>query len=155
MIRMCRMIRRVLGHLTPIDWAAVSMKLALGVAWPFFYFSGSPVRLDGFDNALLGAWCLCVIVGFVVSLAGLIAAAQPRRFRYSGRQIEMAGIWLLLGAPLCYGILQAGLWEETGNPIRGAQVALAWAIGSALVLRLLIVKRDGVLQAARRTEEGS
>lgn len=155
MIRMCRMIKRVLGHLTPVDWAAVNMKLALGVAWPLFYFSGSPVRPDGFDGTLLWAWCVCVIVGFVVSIAGLILAAQPRRFRYSGRQIEMAGIWLLLGAPLCYGVLQAGLWEETGNPVRGAQVALAWAIGSALVLRLLVVKRDGVRQAASRMEEGS
>ena len=147
------MAKRVLGHLTGIDWAAVSMKLAIGIAWPFFYFSSSPVRLEGFDGALLWMWCLCIIVGFLVSITGLILAAQPRRFRFSGRQIEMAGIWLLLGAPLCYGILQAGLWHETGNPIRGAQVALAWALGSALVGRLLIVKRDGVRQAGSRHGE--
>lgn len=149
------MAKRVLSHLTAIDWTAVSMKLAIGIAWPFFYFSSDPVRLDGFDGALLWMWCLCVVVGFLVSITGLILAAQPRRFRFSGRQIEMAGIWLLLGAPFCYAILQCGLWVETGNPIRGAQVALAWALGSALVGRLLVVKRDGVRQAAIRMEEGT
>ena len=154
MIRWCRVAKRVLNHLTPVDWAFVNVKVALGVLWPIFYFTADPVRPTGTDGLFLWLWGAFTVAGFLVSVTGLILAAQPRKFRYSGRQIEIAGIWLFLGGPVCYGILQAGLWAETGNPIRGAQVALAYALASALVARVFIV-RDGVRQAANRMEAGA
>lgn len=154
MIRFCRMTKRVLHHLTPVDWAFVNVKVALGIVWPVFYFSADPVRPQGMDGFFLYLWCGFTVVGFVVSLTGLILAAQPRRFRFSGRQIEIAGIWLFLGGPVCYGILQAGLLIETHNTIRGAQVALAYALAAALVGRVLMV-RDGVRRAAVAMEDGA
>ena len=153
MIRWCRVAKRVLDHLTPVDWAFVNVKIALGVVWPLFYFSSDPVRPRGTDGLFLWLWCGFTLVGFVVSLTGLIMAAQPRRFRYSGRQVEIAGIWLVAGGLVCYGILQAALLWETHDPIRGAQIALAYALIAALVARVLIV-RDGVRQAATRELDG-
>lgn len=147
------MAKRILNHLTPVDWAFVNIKVSLGIFWPVFYFSGDSVRPAGTGGLFLWLWCAFTVIGFLVSLTGLILAAQPRKFRFSGRQVEIAGIWLFLGGPVCYGILQAGLLWETHNPIRGAQVALAYALTAALVARVLIVK-DGVRRAASRTEEG-
>lgn len=148
MIRWCRVAKHVLHHLTPVDWIFVNFKVALGIVWPFFYFSGDPVRPQGTDGFFLYLWCGFTVVGFIVSLTGLILAAQPRRFRYSGRQIEIAGIWLFMGGPVCYGILQAGLLVDDGNTVRGAQIAMAYALTAALAARILIVK-DGVRQEAR------
>ena len=152
MIRWCRMAKRILHHLTPVDWMFVNFKVALGIVWPFFYFTGNPARPEGTDGFFLYLWCAFTVIGFTVSLTGLILAAQPRRYCYSGRQIEIAGIWLFLGGPVCYGILQAGLLQETGEPLRGAQIALAYALTSALAARILIVK-DGVRRAAVIADE--
>lgn len=152
MIRWCRVAKRVLHHLTPVDWAFVNVKISLGIVWPVFYFSADPVRPQGTDGIFLYLWCACTVIGFIVSVTGLILAAQPRRFRYSGRQIEIAGIWLFLGGPVCYGILQAGLLVETHNSIRGAQIALAYALAAALVARVFMV-RDGVRQEAVAPKE--
>ena len=154
MKRWCRVARRALNHLTPVDWVFVNFKVALGIMWPVFYFSGDSVRPAGTGGLFLWLWCTFTVVGFLVSLAGLIMAAQPKRFRIPGRQVEIAGIWLFLGGPVCYGILQFGLLMETHNPIRGAQVALAYALTAALVARVLIV-RDGVRRAAIATEDGA
>ena len=154
MKRWCRVAKRALNHLTPVDWVFVNFKIALGILWPVFYFSGDSVRPAGTGGLFLWLWCTFTVVGFLVSLTGLIMAAQPRRFRIPGRQIEIAGIWLFLGGPVCYGIIQATLWWNTGDALRGAQVALAYALTAALVARVLIVG-DGVRQAAIRTEEGT
>lgn len=153
MIRWCRVAKRALNHLTPVDWAFVGVKVSLGIIWPVCYFSGDSVRPAGIGGLFLWLWCGFTVVGFLVSLAGLVMAAQPTRFRIPGRQVEVAGIWLFLGGPVCYGIVQTGLLWESHDPIRGAQIALAAALTSALVARVFIVK-DGVRRAAIRTEEG-
>ena len=152
MIRWCHVAKRVLAHLTPVDWWFVSAKVALGIMWPAFYFSSDPIRPQWTGGMFLWLWCAFTVVGFIVSLAGLVLAAQPRRFRFSGRQIEIAGIWLLLCAPVCYAIMQAALLVERGNLVHGAHIGLSWAIFSFLGARALIVK-DGVRPAASRVEE--
>ena len=143
----------MLGHLSPIDWAFLNLKVALGIVWPVCYFSGDSIRPAGTGGVFLWLWCAFTVVGFLVSLSGLIMAAQPKRFRVPGRQIEVAGIWLFAGGPVCYGIIQAGLLAESHDPIRGAQIALAYALTAALVARVLIVK-EGMRRAAIPSEEG-
>lgn len=154
MIRVWRVARGALNYLTPVDWAFVIVKVSLGIMWPVFYFSGDSVRPAGTGGLFLWLWCAFTVVGFVVSLSGLIMAAQPRRFRVPGRQVEMAGIWLFLGGPVCYGIIQTTLWWDTGDALRGAQVSLAIALTATLVARVLIV-RDGVRRAAIRPRAGA
>ncbi|MCC3277541.1 hypothetical protein LJ753_16880 [Arthrobacter sp. zg-Y20] len=148
------MAKRALQHLDRVDWAFVIVKVSLGIMWPVFYFSGDSVRPAGTGGLFLWLWCAFTVVGFVVSLSGLIMAAQPRRFRIPGRQIEIAGIWLFAGGPVCYGIIQSGLWVSTGDALRGAQVSLAIGLTASLVARVFIVK-DGVRRAAIRTEDGA
>ncbi|MET4061531.1 hypothetical protein ABIB35_003104 [Arthrobacter sp. UYP6] len=145
--------KRALDYLTAVDWAFVNVKIALGIMWPIFYFSGNSVRPAGTGGVFLWLWCTCTVAGFIVSLTGLIMAAQPRRLRFSGRQVEIAGIWLFAGGPVCYGILQIALLADTHDPIRGAQVALAYGLTAALVARVFIVK-DGVRRAAVAAEVG-
>lgn len=153
MIRWCRVAKRVLHHLTAVDWAFLNVKISLGLVWPLFFFSGDSLLPAGTGGLFLWLWCACTVLGFIVSVTGLIMAAQPSKCHARGRRVELAGIWLFLGGPVCYGILQLGLLAETHNPIRGAQIALAYALTAALVARLFIV-RDGVRQASIRPEAG-
>lgn len=148
-----RCARRTLGRLTRVDWAYINFKLALGLVFPLAYFLSDRVQASqqAFPVFLLTlAWLLFTGLGFIVSVAGLIMSAQySSKIRSRGMRLELSGLYVFLTGPVLYGISLVIWFFNTWNPLLFAQVALAYALSSAVLARIYLVRRIAI-----KDEEG-
>ncbi|QKY78976.1 membrane protein [Arthrobacter phage Jinkies] len=127
-----------LGRLTRTDWAFVHFKAALGIL-----LMTPLVQLESLKSSTT-VWFLCVwatvtIIGFWVSVAGLVMSAQKYETRHKGFVVEMTGLVLLLIGPAVFAAIQAGVWISTGQS-KAVSIAFCYVIITALVARMVMVK---------------
>ena len=131
-----------LSHLTRIDWAYIHFKAALGLLW-FIPLTQVSYLRETTALWFIAIWALVTVTGFIVSVVGLVMAAQKNQTRRDGFRVEMVGICLIMSAPAVYGLIQIGLMITTGAN-RWLAVAFAYILCSALVPRIIMIR-----QAAR------
>lgn len=127
-----------LARLTRTDWAFVHFKFALGIL-----LMTPLVQLDSLKSStsvwFLCAWASLTIIGFWVSVAGLVMSAQKYDTRHKGFVVEMTGLILLMIGPAVFAAVQVGVWIVTGQS-KAVSVAFCYVIISAIVARMVMVK---------------
>jgi uncharacterized membrane protein len=127
-----------LGRLTRTDWAFIHFKAALGIM-----LMTPLVQLESLKSTTT-IWFVCVwasvtIIGFWVSVAGLVMSAQKYETRHKGFVVEMTGLILLLIGPAVFAAIQAGVWIATGQS-KAVSIAFCYVIITALIARMVMVK---------------
>lgn len=134
-----RGIVKAFGRLTRTDWAFVHFKFALGIL-----LMTPLVQLNSL-KASTSMWFLCLwasltLLGFWVSLIGLVLSAQlDMKTRHTGFRTEMTGLVLLLIGPAVFAAIQAGVWITTGQS-KAVAVAFCYVIMTAVIARMVMVK---------------
>ena len=127
-----------LGRLTRTDWAFIHFKAALGIL-----LMTPLVQLDSLKSStplwFLCLWASITIVGFWVSVAGLVMSAQRYETRHTGFRVEMTGLVLLLVGPAVFAAIQIGVWVVTGQS-KAVSIAFCYVIITAIVARMVMVK---------------
>jgi len=137
-LQKARDLRRALGRLTRVDLAFLHFKGAIGIMLMI------PLsQLGSIQNSLTAwfivAWLAVTLVGFWVSVVGLVMAAQQHETRRTGFRVEMTGLCLMLAGPVVFIAVQAGIWIDTGQD-RGTAIALCYVIASAILARMVMIK---------------
>lgn len=127
-----------IGRLTRVDWAFLHFKAAIG-----FMLMVPLSQLGSVKYAttqwFIVAWLVITILGFWISLVGLVMSAQENEMRRRGFSVEMTGLWLLLCGPLAFIAIQIGIWFTTGRDT-GTAIALCYVIASAIAARMIMIK---------------
>ncbi|AXH44401.1 hypothetical protein PP353_gp21 [Arthrobacter phage Kumotta] len=131
-------VREALRGLTRTDWAFVHFKAALGLLW-LIPLTKSPAVQGHAPLWFILAWMALFILGFIVSLVGLVMSAQTFQTRRCGFVVEMTGLVLLMSGPAIYGLFQIGLALTTSTD-RSTAIALAYIICAALLTRMVMIK---------------
>ena len=131
-------LREALRGMTRTDWAFVHFKAALGLLW-IIPLLKSPSVQGNTPAWFILAWMALFILGFLVSLVGLVMSAQAFQTRRTGFRVEMTGLVLLMSGPAIYGLVQAGVWITTGVD-RSAVIAFAYIICAGLLPRMVMIK---------------
>lgn len=127
-----------LQRLTPVHWAYIHFKLAIGVAWPIALWVFTPAVVnDALQRTIISAMSGVTIVGGIMSVVGLVMTAQRGKVRTIGVSIELAGIALLSSGPLAYFLTQATLALD--NTDRVALAFFSYAMLAALICRLVML----------------
>lgn len=128
-----------LSRLTRTDWAFIHFKAALSVL-----LMAPLAQLDSLKSNTT-VWFICIwatltIIGFWVSIVGLIMSAQREyKTRHDGFRVEMTGIVLLVIGPAAFAAVQAGVWIVTGQS-KAVSIAFCYVIITALIARMVMVK---------------
>lgn len=128
-------LRVALSRLTPVDKAFIQFKAALGILLMIPLVQLPSVR-DNTTMIFLVLWCAVTVIGFWVSLIGLIMSAQTRD---TGYRIELIGLWLLFAGPAVFAALMAGVWIITGEQ-RAVAVMFAVVICLAVRARMVMIR---------------
>lgn len=132
-------LSNVFGGLSRTDWAYVHFKAALGLLWII-----PLTQVEYLQRAtavwFIFVWAFVTTLGFVVSLVGLVMAAQKFETRRNGFRVELTGVILLMAAPGVYGLIQIGLIVATGAHDRWIAFAFAYIICAALIPRIVMIK---------------
>ena len=129
---------RALKRLTPVHWAYIHFKLAIGVAWPVALWVFTPAAVnDALQRTIISTMSGVTIIGGVMSIVGLVMTAQRGKVRTIGVSIELAGIALLSSGPLAYFLTQATLALD--NSDRVALAFFCYAMLAALICRLVML----------------
>lgn len=135
-----RRIGRALRRLTPVHWAYIHFKLALGVAWPITLWALTPAVVnEALQRAIVTTMASVTVIGGVMSVVGLVMTAQRGRTRTIGVSIELAGIALLSSGPLAYFLTQATLAMGPGGEQRTALAVFSYAMLAALICRVVML----------------
>ena len=134
-----RMIVRAFGRLTRTDWAFIHAKFALGIL-----LMTPLVQLNSLKSstsvAFLCLWASLTLIGFWVSVVGLVMSAQhDMEIRHNGFRTEMTGLVLLLIGPAVFAAIQAGVWIETGDN-KAVAIAFCYVIIAFVIARMVMVK---------------
>ncbi|WP_307083520.1 hypothetical protein [Arthrobacter agilis] len=133
-----RRTARALKRLTPVHWAYIHFKFALGVVWPTVLWLLTPTAVnDALQRTIVTTMAGATILGGIMSITGLIMTAQRGRVRTIGVSIELAGIALLSSGPLSYFFTQAYL--ALSNYERAALAVFAYAMLAALICRFVML----------------
>ncbi|WP_344672574.1 hypothetical protein [Pseudarthrobacter polychromogenes] len=121
-----------------MDWAFLHFKAAIGIMLMI------PLsQLGSIQNAttawFIVAWLAVTLIGFWVSVVGLVLSAQQHETRRRGFRVEMTGLSLMLAGPLVFIGVQAGIWIDTGQD-KGTAIALCYVIASAILARMVMIK---------------
>jgi hypothetical protein len=119
-----------------VDKAFVQFKAALGILLMIPLVQLESVR-NNTTFLFLVIWCAVTLLGFWVSLAGLLIAKHEAGHR--GFRIEMIGLWLLFAGPAVFAALMAGVWVITGEQ-RAVAVMFAVVICLAIRARMVMVR---------------
>ncbi|WP_455833753.1 hypothetical protein [Pseudarthrobacter siccitolerans] len=127
-----------LSRLTRVDWAFLHFKAAIGIMLMI------PLsQLGSIQNAttawFIVVWLVVTLLGFWVSVIGLVLSAQQHETRRRGFRVEMTGLCLMLAGPLVFIGVQAGIWIDTGQD-KGTAIALCYVIASAILARMVMIK---------------
>lgn len=129
---------RAIKRLTPVHWAYIHFKLAIGLAWPIALFNFTPeVVNDALQRSIISAMAGVTITGGMMSIVGLVMTAQRGNIRTIGISIELAGIALLSSGPLAYFLTQSTL--AITDPERVALAVFCYAMLAALVCRVVML----------------
>lgn len=129
---------RALRRLTPVHWAYIHFKLAIGVAWPAALWIFTPAAVnDALQRTIITSMAGATITGGVMSIIGLVMTAQVGKVRTIGVSIELAGIALLSSGPLAYFLTQATLALEDTE--RVALAVFSYSMLAALICRLVML----------------
>lgn len=134
-----RCIVRAVGQLTRVDLAFIHFKFALAVLLM------TPLMQLNSVKSSTTVWFLCIwasltLLGFVVSVIGLVMSAQHDiKTRHNGFRTEMSGLVLLLVGPAVFAAIQAGVWYETGDS-KAVAIAFCYVIIAAVYARMVMVK---------------
>jgi hypothetical protein len=129
---------RALKRLTPVHWAYIHFKLAIGIAWPIALWAFTPAVVnDALQRTIVSSMAGTTILGGLMSVVGLVMTAQRGKVRTIGVSIELAGIALLSSGPLAYFLTQATLALE--NTERIALAFFCYAMLAALICRLVML----------------
>lgn len=138
--RVLKTIVRGVKRLTPIHWAYLHFKLAIGVAWPATLWAVTPTVLhDALKMQMVGLMCLTTLLGALLSIVGLVMTAQRGRVRTIGVSVELAGIALLSSGPLAYFLSQTTLAFSGNGHERAALAVFSYAMLAAIVCRLIML----------------
>ena len=124
-----------LSGLSRVDWAFVHFKAALGILLMIPLVQVQTIQ-NNTTLIFLVLWCVVTIIGFWVSIIGLIMGAQKYETRHKGLRLELVGLWLLWAGPAVFAAIQAGVWIVTGKP---AAVAVAFPLVICLAIRARMV----------------
>lgn len=129
---------RALKRLTPVHWAYIHFKLAIGLAWPTALFLFTPAVVnDALQRSIISAMAGVTIVGGLMSIVGLVMTAQRGNVRTIGISIELAGIALLSSGPLAYFLTQSTLAFDDQD--RVALAVFCYAMLAALICRVVML----------------
>jgi uncharacterized membrane protein len=133
-----RGLMTAVGRLTRVDWAFVHFKAALGIM-----LMTPLVQLDSIKHSTT-VWFLCIwatltLIGFWVSVVGLVMSAQKYDTRHKGFAVEMTGLVLLMLGPAVFAAIQAGIWYETGQQ-KAVAITFCYVIMAAIFARMVMVK---------------
>jgi hypothetical protein len=131
-------IRHTLSGLTRTDWAYVHFKASLSLLWAIPLTQLEYLQSSTAPWFILG-WGLLTTTGFFVSVTGLVMSAQKYKTRRNGFVVEMVGLWLMMGAPLVYGLIQLGLIIAQQSD-RWIALGFAYIICAALIPRMVMIK---------------
>lgn len=134
---MTRLIR-ALSNLTRTDWAFIHFKASLSIL-----LMTPLVQLDSLKASttiwFLCAWASVTLIGFWVSVVGLVMSAQRYETRHKGFRVEMTGLVLLLVGPAVFAAVQLGVWIDTGQN-KSVSIAFCYVIITAVIARMVMVK---------------
>lgn len=128
-------LKHALAGLTPVDRAFIQFKAALGILLMIPLVQLPSIR-DNTTAVFLVIWCAVTILGFWISIIGLIMGAQKYETRHTGFRVEMIGLWLLFAGPAVFAAIEAGVWIVTG---RQTAVAVVFAVVICLAIRARMV----------------
>lgn len=115
------------------SWAWVNFKVVLGFVYPVLAVFNNPLGVGDFiSHPLLLVWLGCINFGAVASIVGIILSSQPGKRGVFGVSVELIGLIFLFLGPLMITITYLSYGRLTS-------AALAWAIGSAVMARGLVV----------------
>lgn len=138
---MVRAVGRWVGNLTVQDWAWLHFKAAV-IVWAAVLWRFTPVRVEDALGGVIVAVAAATIVGGLISITGLIVAAQSRRLAVTGLSVELAGLWVMTAGPVPYLIVQVYLASTLPDgDQRYALCFLAYVLCAALAARIVIVIR--------------
>ena len=134
-----RCILKAFGRLTRVDWAFLHFKAALGILL-MIPLVQLPTLKDSVSITFLCVWATLTVIGFWVSVAGLVMSAQKFETRHRGFQVEMTGLFLLMAGPAVFGAINVGLWIIDPDRSRAVAVGFAYVIMAAILARMVMVK---------------
>jgi hypothetical protein len=124
--------------LTATDRAFLHFKVALAVMlWSPMW--QSPSMASTVTGALLMTWIAVTVIGFCVSVYGLLQSAQSVEQRVRGLRTELVGLYLLSAGPLVFLAVQTGLWL-TGGRVSGLAFMFPYVVLAAIFARITMVK---------------
>lgn len=133
-----RRLLTAISRLTRTDLAFIHFKAALSLLLMIPLVQATTVQ-NTTNLMFVAAWFGMTLLGFCVSVVGIVLSAQDGTIRRTGFRVEMAGLWLLLSGPLVFGLIQVGRWWTTGQPVT-VTVALCYVIASAILARMVMIK---------------
>lgn len=133
-----RCIIRAFGRLTRVDWAFLHFKAALGILLIIPLTQLSQIK-ENTSVVFLCVWASLTIIGFWVSVIGLVMSAQKYEMRHRGFQVEMTGLFLLMSGPAAFAAVEAGIWAVTGQQ-KAVAITFAYVIMAAIAARMIMVK---------------
>jgi hypothetical protein len=135
-----RHLKHTLASLTPVDRAFIEFKASLGILLMVPLVQLPSIR-DNTTVIFLVLWFAVTVIGFWVSIAGLLmsAGAQKYETKHKGFRTEIIGLWLLFAGPAVFAAIMAGLWVVSGQQ-RAVAVMFAVVICLAIRARMVMVK---------------
>lgn len=131
-------IKTALSHMTRTDWAFLHFKAALGILLMIPLVQLESLR-HNVSTTFLCVWATLTIIGFWVSVVGLVMSAQKHKIRHRGFVVEMTGLVLLMIGPAVFAAVQAGLWITSGQS-KAVAIGFAYVIMAAILARMVMVK---------------
>jgi hypothetical protein len=141
-------LKRALAGLTAVDKAFIRFKLALGIMLMVPLIQLPSIR-DNTTFIFLVFWFAVTVIGFCVSISGLLMGAGAKKYetRHRGYRTEVIGLWLLFAGPAVFAAIMAGLWIITGQQ-RAVAVLLSVVICLAVHARIVMVQTADRTRAA-------
>jgi len=134
-------VKRILsafGRMTRVDWAFLHFKAALGILLMIPLVQLESLR-HNVSTTFLCVWATLTILGFWISVVGLVMSAQKYETRHKGFVVEMTGLVLLMIGPAVFAAVQVGLWITSGQS-RAVAIGFAYVIMAAIIARMVMVK---------------
>lgn len=133
-------LKHALVSLTPVDRAFLQFKASLGILLMIPLVQLPSIR-DNTTVYFLVLWFAVTVIGFWISIAGLLMSAGAKKYetKHRGFRTEIIGLWLLFAGPAVFAAIMAGLWVVSGQQ-RAVAVAFAVVICLAVRARIVMVR---------------
>ncbi len=143
---------KVFRNMRARDWGWLHFKFAMAV-WALLTLAAQPESINtAVANALVIVWFGLTMTGGVLSMVGIVMAAQPGRCSVIGISIELVGLILLFVGPFLFLVLfvargmMADDWKWSG-------IGLTYALSAAMLARVIMVLPRYLREAHDPTKE--